>query len=143
MAGCDLERFEAICNEIETTHLGLKKICVQFETTSSSFFDFLEREKENSDIADRYIRARERQADYLFDLQREIVFERGQDHTPFTGSNVVNRDKLIAETIKWQAGKLRPKKYGDKLEIDQKTELSGTVTQITGMRIVDSNKNGN
>jgi hypothetical protein len=142
MAGFDLKKFNAICDEIEVTHLGLKTICKNFDTTSTSFFNFLEKEKENSEIIDRYTRARERQADYLFDLQREIVFERGQDHTPFTGSNVVNRDKLIAETIKWQAGKLRPKKYGDKLEIDQKTEVSGTITQITGMRIVDSN-NGN
>jgi hypothetical protein len=37
---------------------------------------------------------------------------------------------LIADTIKWQASKLNKRKYGDKLEVEQKTELSGTVQVI-------------
>lgn len=126
--GVDLELFNSICNEIEVTHLGVKSICIAKGTTSTSFFNFMDNNKEDALVVDRYVRARERQADYLFDLQRELVFKRDEDHTPFTGSNVINRDKLIAETIKWQAGKLRPKKYGDKLEVDLESKSDITIS---------------
>jgi hypothetical protein len=111
--------FKKICKEIEETHLGLKTICTKLNTSSSAFFDILDSDKKN-DLPDLYARARERQGDYLFDEQREVVYKRDEDHTPFTGTNVIQRDRLIADTLKWQAGKLRPKKYGDSIDLTTK-----------------------
>lgn len=113
------EVFFKVCDAIEDTERSLKSICKENNTSSSAFFDFIDASVNEgvTTYSDRYTRARERQAEYLFDLQREIVFKRDEDHTAFTGANVIQRDKLIAETIKWQAGKLKPKKYGDKLDL--------------------------
>lgn len=119
------EVFENVCSEIEQSKEGLIAICKSFNSSASAFYDFMDNEKdvaEKQRKTERYVRARERQAEFLFDLQREVVFKRDEDHTPFTGGNVVQRDKLIAETIKWQAGKLKPKTYGDKLDITTQGE---------------------
>ena len=114
------EVFESVCLEIEETEKGLRTICKSLNSSASSFYDFIDNEKDE-DVrrtkAERYARARKRQAEYLFDLQREVVFKRDEDHTPFTGSNVVQRDRLISDTIKWQASKLDSKKYGDKIDL--------------------------
>lgn len=126
------EVFENVCLEIECTYEGLKTICERHGSSSTAFFNMIDnceyKDLEGVKVnekAERYMRARERQADYLFDLQREVSFKRDEDHTPFTGGNVVQRDRLITDTLKWQAGKLRPKVYGDKLEVEQtiKTEV--------------------
>ena len=112
------EVFIKVCKELESSVRGLKTICKELGTSSSAFFDLLDL---NSNLADHYTRARNRRAEFLFDLHREVVFKRDEDHTPFTGTNVVQRDRLISDTIKWQASKLNSKKYGDKLEVDQTT----------------------
>ena len=114
------EVFSKVCDELQESTDGLKTICKKYDTSSSAFFDLIDHDPEKrQERADQYTRARERQAEYLFDLQREIVFKRDEDHTPFTGANVVNRDRLIMDTLKWQAMKLKPSKYGDKLEVEQ------------------------
>lgn len=58
----------------------------------------------------QYARARELQADALFDETLDIADERGA-----TEPDAVARARLRIDTRKWMAGKLRPKKYGDKL----------------------------
>lgn len=113
------EIFERACVEIETSYKGINTICKSLGSSAPAFYDFMEADKTNA-CTERYARAKTRQAEYLFDLQRETVFERSQDHTPFTGGNVIQRDRLISETLKWQAGKLRPEKYGDQIDITSK-----------------------
>jgi hypothetical protein len=122
-----VELFESICKQLSFSELGLVKLCKEHNSSAPAFHDLM---FGNEKLTEIYMRAREYQAEFLFDLQREIVMRRDEDHTPFTGANVVSRDRLIADTIKWQASKLNKKKYGDKLEVDQKTELSGTVQVI-------------
>jgi hypothetical protein len=114
--------FESICEEMETTYRGLYHLCKERKTSSTAFYNFMDRSKDSS-VRDRYVRARQRQGDYLFDLQREVVFKRDEDHTPFTGANVVGRDRLISDTIKWQASKLKPNDYGDKSTVDSNVKV--------------------
>ena len=109
--------FEKVCVEIEGTHEGLKTICSKFNTSSSAFFDLLDG-CDDQKLSDRYARARKRQAEYLFDLGRETVFNRENDEKPFVGANHIQRDKLIHDSIKWQASKLDSKKYGDKVDVN-------------------------
>ena len=71
-----------------------------------------------------YARAREAQADHLFDEMQEIADDgrndwiekrNGDDGTTGWALNgeAVARSKLRLEDRRWRAGKLRPKKYGD------------------------------
>lgn len=108
------ELFDKICEEIATTSNGLKYICAQNDVTASAFYVWIDKDK---DLLDRYMRARDAQADLLADEIIEIADHSEEDHTPFTGGNVVNRDKLRIESRKWIASKLKPKKYGDKLDV--------------------------
>ena len=60
-------------------------------------------------LRDQYARAREQQADAIFDEILDIA----DQSTPET----VQQARLQIDARKWMAGKLRPKKYGDKLEL--------------------------
>lgn len=75
---------------------------------------------------EQYARAREAQADTLFEEMLEIAddatndwMERnGQDNAGWQlNGEHVQRSKLRIEARKWMAGKLRPKVYGDKVEL--------------------------
>lgn len=106
----------------------LKAICEDENMPArSTVFKWL---AENSKFSDMYARAREEQADAIFDEILEIadngrndwMERRGEDDAGWVanGENI-QRARLRIDSRKWMAGKLRPRKYGDKLEIDQKT----------------------
>jgi hypothetical protein len=75
---------------------------------------------------ERYTRAREKQLDYLEDLLREVSFESSKDSlvdgTVNLGSNSIARDRLKVDTLKFILSKLRPQKYGTKIEHTIKSE---------------------
>lgn len=81
----------------------------------------------NLEFRKQYARAREAQADKIFDEILDIAdSQEGDIITMSDGREVVNHDaiaraKLRIDARKWMAGKLRPKVYGDKMH----TELSG------------------
>lgn len=70
----------------------------------------------------QYVCAREIQAEYWFDKLIEVIYHRDDDHTPFTGSNVIQRDRLIADSLKWILARMNPKKYGDALKLSGDAE---------------------
>lgn len=97
-------------------------------------------------FAEQYARAREAQADAIFDeilhiadtpQLGEIVTTKPimVDGKPVAGAEVrevkhedmLGHRRLQIDARKWMAGKLQPKKYGDKLELDHKGEL-GPIT---------------
>jgi hypothetical protein len=91
---------------------------------------------EHEAFSDQYARAREVQADTLFDESLEIaddedgdfIADREGDREIVRGNGVaVQRDRLRVDTRKWMAGKLRPKKYGDKVDIDLNAQVVGNV----------------
>ena len=67
----------------------------------------------DAEFAEQYARARESQADTLFDEILEIA----------DSSTQADDRRVRIDARKWMAGKLRPKKYGEKQEV----ELSGAV----------------
>lgn len=89
----------------------------------------------NDTFRDQYARARETQADALFDEilsiadtpqigeKRKVKEDGGVEVS--TGDMIEHR-RLQVDARKWMAGKLRPKKYGDKLDV----EHSGQVVTI-------------
>ena len=91
----------------------------------------------DQNFQDQYAKAREAQADVLFEEILDIADE-AQTTTKLVGqgddaeeiitydSVAVARNRLRVDARKWMAGKLRPKKYGDKLELsgDEKNPLA-------------------
>ncbi len=79
-------------------------------------------DKAKADFRDQYAHAREMQADALFDEALEIADETTGDlTTDKDGKEIVRheniqRSRLRVDTRKWAAGKLAPKRYGDKLQ---------------------------
>lgn len=116
------EKAEEICELIATTARGLDFICNTHEELPSSrtVARWL---VAHEDFRQQYVRARERQADLIFDECLEIADDGSQD-TKLVGaegeerevqnSEWISRSKLRVDTRMRMAGKLHPKKYGDK-----------------------------
>jgi hypothetical protein len=84
----------------------LRRICRDEDMPGRTFvFSELANDPE---FANQYARAREAQADAIFDDILDIV-----DDT----TEMVDDRRIRMDARKWIAGKLRPKVYGDKLEL--------------------------
>lgn len=84
----------------------------------------------NEPFRDQYTRAREAQADALFDdvldiaddARNDWMVRRGEEDAGWVANGEhIQRSKLRIDARKWMAGKLRPKVYGEK----QTHEVSG------------------
>lgn len=102
----------------------------------------------NEGFREQYARAREAQADALFDEILEIADDARNDWMARNGDGDaawqlngehVQRSRVRIDARKWMAGKLRPKKYGEKLELSGDAE--NPVSVVTEIRrvIVDAN----
>lgn len=100
----------------------LKKICEMEDMPSkATVFKWL---SENEVFSDKYARARESQADTLADEIIDIADD-GENDTyeddegnVRTNQDVIARSRLRVDARKWIASKLKPKKYGDKIQTD-------------------------
>ena len=112
-----------ICERIANGE-SLKAICEDENMPArSTVFKWL---AENKTFSDMYVRAREEQADAIFDEILEIADDgrndwmerRGEEDAGWvTNGENIQRAKLRIDARKWMAGKLRPRKYGEKLEL--------------------------
>ncbi len=80
-------------------------------------------DKKKADFRAQYAHAREMQADALFDEALVIADDASDDWAEDKDGKKtldhenIQRSRLRVDTRKWAAGKLAPKKYGDKLDI--------------------------
>lgn len=110
------ELADKVCEAIATSQKSLRTICQEDGMPSvATVLKWLREDKEG--FTTQYARAKEEQADLMAEDMLDISDHTDEDHTPFTGGNVVQRDRLRIETRKWLASKLKPKKYGDKLDV--------------------------
>jgi|TARA_R110000823_G_scaffold245599_5_gene369761 hypothetical protein len=81
----------------------------------------------------RYARAREDQADKIFeeiltiadDAHNDWMERNGKDDAGWQANGEhIQRSKLRIDARKWMAGKLRPKVYGDKLELNARVDVT-------------------
>ena len=82
----------------------------------------------DQELATKCARARELQADSIFDELREIA----EDGNP----EDVQRAKLRVSTLQWMAAKLAPKRYGDKLVAEHSGPNGGAIPFETVIRKV-------
>jgi len=130
------ETFDSICDELSCSDKSLKSICKEKGVVSRYFYEMI---NESEELRNKYARARESQADYLADQIIEIADE-DAGINPMTGgtdTGKVQQNRLRVEARKWIASKLKPKKYGEKVDVttDGK-EIKGS-TIIWGGREVN------
>lgn len=116
---------DAICERLAEGK-SLNSICASDDMPhKATVFRWL---SSHDEFRDQYARAREAQADVLFDEILDIA------NTPIEGTktkldkdgevvevskgDMIEHRRLQIDARKWMAGKLRPKVYGDKLDVD-------------------------
>lgn len=129
------ELADLICERIANGE-SLKAICDADDMPSTvSVFKWL---NANDDFLNKYARAREAQADALFDDILSIADDGRNDWMELKDAEdenrgwrengeAIRRSQLRIDARKWMAGKLKPKKYGEKLEL----EHSGSIGQLS------------
>lgn len=125
MAEFSQELFDEICDRISEGE-SLRSICKDDGMPSQvAVFKWLGKEG-NDALVKQYARARDVQADTIFDECLDIADQYDPDKEALNPDHI-NRAKLRIETRKWMAGKLRPKVYGDKLDVEHNGSLNITL----------------
>lgn len=120
---------EKICTEIASSAKSMKTICKELNVPLPTVLAWLSpgNTRHIAVFEQMYIRAKELQADFLAEEMLEIADDATNDYmtmvkgdTTYQAENKenINRSKLRLDTRKWIAAKLKPKKYGDRLELD-------------------------
>lgn len=90
----------------------------------------------NQEFSDQYARAREAQADSLFDdillisdtTQEGEKTKTGPNGSETTTGDMIEHRRLRVESRKWMAARLQPKKYGEKQQLEHSGGLALTPT---------------
>lgn len=108
------ELAEEICTRIASGK-SLRSICLGDDMPAqSTVFKWL---SEKPHFSEQYARAREVQADTLFDDVLAIA-DQYDTQADKEDPDTIQRARLRIDARKWMAGKLQPKKYGDKVQQD-------------------------
>jgi terminase small subunit-like protein len=98
---------DTICEQIAMGR-SLVNICAELDLSYSQVMVWLQK---YPDFTDKYARAKEAQADWYADEIISVIDGAKSDR------NEIERAKVKIEALKWVASKLKPKKYGDKLDL--------------------------
>jgi hypothetical protein len=125
---------DRICEELSTSSKSLRTICKQEGMPSiRTVMNWLSEGSKSSitndlsEFVQQYARAREAQADFLAEEIIEIAddgsndlmtIQKGDNSYEVENKEVTNRSKLRVDARKWIASKLKPKKYGDKVDLN-------------------------
>lgn len=115
---------DIICERIADGE-SLRSICLDEDMPGkSTVFQWL---AGHAEFADQYARAREAQADSIVDEMLDIADDGTNDYITkensdgstyeAVNSEHIQRSKLRIDARKWVAGKLKPKKYGDRVAL--------------------------
>lgn len=111
------ELADKICAEL-AQGISLRTVCLAEDMpVAATVFNWL---RTNKEFLEQYAGAKEESADamneVLMDLGDEAV-RLAQAVDPKASSAVVQGVKLKADNMKWAMSKMKPKKYGDKLDV--------------------------
>jgi len=123
---------DTICERLADGE-SLRAICSEDEMPNkATVFRWLSK---HTEFSDQYARARDEQAETLFDEILDIAddgrndwIERQDDEGGNMGwrenGEALRRSQLRIDARKWMAGKLKPKKYSDKLQLEGNIRFS-------------------
>lgn len=134
---------DSICERL-ASGLSLREICRnKAMPNKATVFRWL---AQNSEFSDQYTRAREAQADLYVDemvaiadqpklgTKRKRTSDGKVEEITF---DMTDHRRLQIETRKWVAARMRPKKYGDKLDVEQKTTVEAGDSVMALMQAID------
>ena len=132
---------DTICGRIAEGE-SLRAICLSDDMPGrTTVFKWL---LNHPDFANQYARARELQADTLFEEILEIADDRSGDvkvigrdgeEREVCDTEFVQRSRLRVDARKWMAGKMAPKKYGDKVDVNHQGDMQ--IQIVTGVPRAD------
>jgi len=133
------ELADSICLEIATSSKSLRNICKELNINVISILRWLSDTK-HPEFCTQYARAKEVQADFLAEEMIEIADDSSNDtliteRGEVANSEWINRSRLRVETRKWIASKLKPKKYGQNIDITSGGEHIKQTFIINGKEI--------
>lgn len=126
----------ALCERILTSIAegkSLRESCDKENLTPGNWINWINSDKQ---LLEQYTHAREVRAELLFDEMLDIADEVSSDTiiddngNEKANSEWIARSRLRVDTRKWALSKMLPKKYGDKIEVDNKGEVGLTVSII-------------
>lgn len=135
---------DRILKSITIDCLSLRKACEKEKITHGAFLLWCNQDKE---LANHYARARDIRADILAEEILEIADDKEHDTVIDDNGNEkpntewITRSKLRVDARKWLMAKMQPKKYGDKIEVDNQGEVGLTVKVINFAKKDDEDKN--
>lgn len=107
------EIFDTICERLADGK-SLKRICEDEDMPSkATFYNWINNNKE---LLDKYARAKDDASDALADDIQDI------GDRVLTGKYEPNAARVAIDAKKWIASKLKPKKYGDKIDMTSNGE---------------------
>ncbi len=111
------ELAEEICEVIASSELGLLHLCNARPHWPDRATIFTWRRK-YADFRDKYTLAKEDQTEVCVEYMQEVMNEPHKYVDEETGYTKIDVPmlRLKMDTMKWQAGKLKPKKFGEKVE---------------------------
>lgn len=120
-----------ICDTIRSTTKGLPTLCQMNDNWPgyNTIYEWISLNREG--FGDMYAKAKEDQADFLADDILRII----DKPETFVDENGLERNdvammRLKVDSLKWQAMKLKPKRYNDKLQIDQTIKHEDTLESL-------------
>ena len=120
-----------------------RQAIIESEINNSTFFEWLQKDT-SKQYAESYTRACEIRAEKLTDEILQIADEANADIVgvdektgkPIVNGEAINRSRLKVDARKWLAGKIAPKKYGDKIDVTSKGE-SIQAPSVVNVKIVE------
>ena len=114
-------KFRLILDSIEEGNSLRKTLLSEGMPDSRTFYKWIDKDEEK---LLQYARATELRADNIFEeilnisdaTENDVILD--GEGNPITNHNVIQRDRLRVDSRKWMAGKMNPKKYGDKMQQD-------------------------
>ena len=133
--------FDEICYNIAYKGMALRNILkADNMPNTETFYRWL---VEDDYKSKRYALATDERSDKIFEEIIEIADATSddviidKDGNEIVNHNVIQRDRLRVDTRKWMVGKLNPKKYGDRVAIDQE------IKDITEIKLTDATGDSN
>lgn len=122
-----------ICEQLATSNRSLRSICQDEGIPNIGTVLRWLSESDKEEFHKQYARAKEQQADFLAEEILEIADYTAKDTIetekgPIEDKEWVNRSRLRVDARKWVASKLKPKKYGDKIDVTSQGDKINTVT---------------
>lgn len=145
------EKADELCNYLSQGE-SLRTVCKRKNMPSgATVFKWM---RENEDFLKQYEKAKQESSDAMAEDVLDIADEKGENETivndngevvsvPFKED--VQRSRLRVDTRKWLMAKMKPKKYGDSLDLTSKGDklpapILGGLTNKNGVSTDDSSK---